>query len=480
MLAAAPASAHAADRLAVLTIGTPGGPALSDAAAPVSVLQVSPDYSGFGSFTKLPSDSALSGRTNEKGHLTVTPAAVADRGRLPSARGDAPGAVDEDSTSGSSPGSRPTAAWTSRPAWRRVQGQPRRLGSQRRRQSPVGDGRRDPVGRVDRLRRARPPRLDAGSRTRWTHGQFGDGRRREALGRFFASLFPYDTHLYQIGTGLPTSGQQTDTPITVGNPDGEGTTPLQTWGFDFDSTPGIDTIYASGEAGMYKFRLKRRARGSDGRVDRLQRRRDDGELQRRHRAPLHGGAAPRSPRRTTRRRWRSTSAMPAGSSTSPRRSVCSSAASPCCPPRPSRSRASTSALQGLANAIGDPTNASLPRNVTDTLTPNGPFAISSYDAGRHRSPSSTTRCCPPNGFSFKQQHPRTTSRALPTPRGSATPADVADRDDAGRPLGLRLHVLRPRARPPTRLRTLCTAARTPRPATTPAAATPSWPTTSST
>ncbi len=35
--------------------------------------------------------------------------------------------------------------------------------------------------------------------------------------------------------------------------------------------------------------------------------------------------------------------------------------------------------QGLANAIGDPTNSALPVNVTDALTPNGPFTISSYN-----------------------------------------------------------------------------------------------------
>ena len=56
--------------------------------------------------------------------------------------------------------------------------------------------------------------------------------------------------------------------------------------------------------------------------------------------------------------------------------------------------------QGLANAIGDPTNPTMPVNVTDALQPNGPFKLSSYAVGQDSFPSDSMLA--PNGFTSTQ------------------------------------------------------------------------------
>lgn len=109
------AAALAADRLAIVAIGTPGGPALTTAAAGVSVWQVTAGSVNYGTFTQLPTSATetnvpvtLSGTDIDEGHLTALPDGGGVRGD-----GDVHAVHDRAvaRAGGGTSGNAPTFAW---------------------------------------------------------------------------------------------------------------------------------------------------------------------------------------------------------------------------------------------------------------------------------------------------------------------------------------------------------------------------------
>jgi len=374
-------TAHA-DRLAVLALGTPGGPQLTDAAAPVSIMQVDTAYSGLGSWIKLPASLTITGNTIDEGHLTAAPdgsllvagydapagtpaVATTAAASVPRevARIAADGTVDTTTTLGGAfDGGRVTAASTDGSSvW------------------VSGDGTRTGASIVSTTLGASgstaiPNPLTVASGVAPIDGSLyaGPGFTRQPT-------YPVDTHLYRVGTGLPTSGQQPTTAVTTGNPNSEYTIPLQAWGLDLDGQPGIDTIYASGAAGLFKSRLVNgvwTAAGSTGfNGGAMTVSYSDGVV---HVYTVNGGVVAEQDDTTplggfTYKNgtalvvappgvsFRGLAVLPSGAPDFPRISFGAS---------------------GLANAIGDPTNASLPVKVTDSVQPSGPFALSGYATGQ--------------------------------------------------------------------------------------------------
>jgi hypothetical protein len=395
--AAAPALADP-DRLAILTIGTPGGPALTDAAAPVSILQVSTDYLGYGSWTTLPSDFTLSGVTRDEGHLTVTPDGsllVAGYGApagtpavATTSSASVPRVVAEVSPDGStSETTRLSDAFSGGRVTSAVTDDGSRLWV-------TGDGTHSGASIVTTT-------LGATSSTPLPSNMPVVSSAQPAGGSLYAgpgystAKYPYDAHLYQIGTGLPTNGAQTATVVATGNVNSANTIPLQSVFLDLDGAPGVDTAYLSGAAGFYKLRYnattaKWAVAGSSGFNGGAVTVVVSGGVA--HIYTVSGGGVQEQDDTT-----------PNGDFT-PGPSKFVAEAPPgtlfrgiaVLPPTVKPFPRLAFGVDGLANAIGDPTNPTLPASVTDTLQPSGPFTLGGYATDDSGFPDDSMLA--PNGF----------------------------------------------------------------------------------
>jgi hypothetical protein len=389
LAAAAATPARAADRLAVVAVGTPGGPPLTSAATAVSLLQVTAGQTGYASFTTLPASASatnvpvtLSGTNIDEGHLTVAP----DGSLLLAGYDAVPGTPDVAQTSSASVprvvakiGATGTVTTATR----------------------LGDAfSGGPVTSVA---------TDDGQRLWLSGGGPGGSLVSSTLGATTAtpiqtavpsasavSILPGaggamflqpatgadDTNLYQVGSGLPTSGAQpTTTLYTSGNrSEMSGQAVL----LDLDGTPGIDTAYVSVEAHLYKLRYKAATgtwlntgslggTGLNGRALAVSISGGVAHIYAAYRSDVveQDDSTPNSDDLTygpqnfvagapPGMEFRGIALLPADATPAPKLSF---------------------GYTGLANAVGDPTQVPLPVSVTDPLTAAGPFTFTSYAVG---------------------------------------------------------------------------------------------------
>ncbi len=380
---AGPALADA-DRLAVLTIGTPDGPDLTDAAAPVSILQVSSDRTGYGSFATVPGVT-LTGTAKDEGHLTVAPdgsllfagygATAGTPAVATTAATEVPRVVAAVSADGtSSIATRLGDAFTGGRVTSVATDDGRRLWLS-------GDGKQSGASIVTTTLGATSSTPVPNPLTAVSAVEPVPGLGLYAGPSFVGGTYPYDAHLYRIGTGLPASGTQTATQVATTNPNSDSSIPGQVAFLDLDGTPGVDTAYMSGAAGLYKRRYdpstgqwtyagETGLNGgaiavvvSDG-VARIYTVNGYGVTEQDDTTPNSNaftyGQSQFIASPPPGMQFRGIAAMPPGSKPAPRISF---------------------GVSGLANAVGDPTNPPLPVTVSDPISPSGPFTLSEVALG---------------------------------------------------------------------------------------------------
>ncbi|MDA0160590.1 hypothetical protein OM076_09970 [Solirubrobacter ginsenosidimutans] len=369
------ASAHAAtpDRIAVVAVGTPGGPALTAAAAPVSILQVVAGGDGYGSFTKLPNDVTLSGTEQMEGHLTASP----DGSLLLPAYGAAVGTPAVNTTA-----SADVPRVVAKIAATGTVTTPTRL------TDAFSGGAITSVSTID------------GDRL-WLSGTGGNGsvvttttgsttsvplvttpNAASAVmavpgGGLFVSpgYASNDEHLYQASTDLPTSGIHPTTRVMTTNPNSDSTIPGQSVFLDLDGTPGPETAYVSTPSNLYKFRLlngvweNAGATSTNGGTIALTMSDGVAHIYTTNRVGVmeQDDLTPNANTFTYSQsqflatapdgmEFRGVAVLPAAATPAPQLDL---------------------STLSLPNAVGDPTQPPLGATVTDTVTPAGPFTFSS-------------------------------------------------------------------------------------------------------